>query len=121
MSAIEERLGKNIAKLRKAADCTQAQLAERVGVQPEHISRIETGRRGVSIETLSNIAKGLGVELHEVFRPQDKGEPKGDALNRLMRFGSQLTAAEIDLVMAAGSAVLEHTRPQRGPPTCRVE
>jgi transcriptional regulator with XRE-family HTH domain len=113
MSAIEERLGQKIAGLRKAAGYTQAQLAEHAGVQPGHISRVETGRRGLSIEVISNIAQGLGVELHELFRLQERDDLKTRALDRLLYFGSHLSTAEVDLVMAIGSAVLQHTRPAR--------
>lgn len=113
MSAIEERLGQKIARLRKAAGYTQAQLAERVGLQPEHISRIETGRRGVSIEAIANIAQALGIEIHELFRLQDRDDLKATSLDRLMWFASRLSSSEVDLVMAVGAAVLEHARQAR--------
>lgn len=120
MSAIEERLGQKIARLRRAAGRTQAELAERVGLQPEHISRVENGKRGVSIEAAANIAEVLGIELHELCRLQEKDDPKFDALDRLLWFASQLTALEVDLVTAVGSAALEHTRKVLGA-THRVE
>ncbi|MCA3013835.1 MAG: helix-turn-helix transcriptional regulator [Myxococcaceae bacterium] len=110
MSAIEERLGQKIARLRKAAGRTQAELAERVGLQPEHISRVENGKRGVSIEAAANIAEVLGIELHELCRLHERDDPRLDALDRLLWFGSQLTAPEVELIMAIGASALEHTR-----------
>jgi transcriptional regulator with XRE-family HTH domain len=110
MSAIEERLGEKIAGLRRAAGYTQAQLAERAGVQTAHISRIETGKRGVSIEVISTIAQALDVELHELFRLQERDDLKASALDRFMYFGSRLSTVEVDLVMTVGSAVLQHVR-----------
>ena len=41
MSRIEQRLGRRIAHLRHAAGLTQEELAEKVGVAPETLSRLE--------------------------------------------------------------------------------
>ncbi|MDP1826604.1 MAG: helix-turn-helix transcriptional regulator [Archangium sp.] len=114
MSAIEERLGQKIARLRRAAGHTQAELAERVGLQPEHINRVENGKRGVSIEAIANIADVLGVELHDLCRLQDKDDPKSAALDRLLWFGSRLSISELELVMGVGAAVLDHLRRPEG-------
>ena len=62
MSTVEEKLGKRIARQRKAVGLTQAQLAETVGVQPETISRdldqeIERRRLAARLDA----ADGLGL------------------------------------------------------------
>lgn len=113
MSAIEEKLGKRVAVLRKSAGLTQAKLAELIGVQPEHISRIETGARGTSLETLANIADALEVQLHELVRLADAEHPAERAITRLVWFASRLTEQEIELVMTVGAAVLDIVRARR--------
>ena len=62
---IEERkrIGRRIAELRKEQNMTQAQLAERCGIAQAHIARIETGRYSVGLDTLTQIATALGMEL----------------------------------------------------------
>ena len=62
---IEERkrIGRRIAELRKEQNMTQAQLAERCGIQQAHIARIETGRYSVGLDTLAQIATALGRSI----------------------------------------------------------
>ncbi len=121
MSAIEEKLGRRVAVLRKSAGLTQAKLAELIGVQPEHISRFETGARGASLETLANIAEALGVELHELVRLAEAERPEALAMTRLLWFASRLSETEIELLMTVGAAVLDVIRPRRGRLTQRSE
>lgn len=62
---IEERkrIGRRIAELRKEQNMTQTQLAERCGIAQAHIARIETGRYSVGLDTLTQIATALDMEL----------------------------------------------------------
>jgi transcriptional regulator with XRE-family HTH domain len=110
MKTIEERLGQRIARQRKAAGLTQAELAEKVNVQPETISRVETGIRAASLELLGHLAEALELELHELFRLHDADDPKNRALERLLWFASRLSPTEIELVMDVGAAVIGHAR-----------
>lgn len=113
MKTIEERLGQKIARQRRAAGLTQAELAERVNVQPETISRVETGIRAASLQLLAHLAVALELELHELFRLHDEDDPKNRAVDRLLWFASRLSPTEIELVMDVGAAVIGHTRRMR--------
>lgn len=55
-----ERIGQRIADLRKAKGMTQQGLADIVGMQRNHISRIEAGKYSVGFDTLQSIAEALG-------------------------------------------------------------
>lgn len=99
-----------IARQRKAAGLTQAELAEKVNVQPETISRVETGIRTASLELLGHLAAALELELHELFRLHDEDDPKNRAVDRLLWFAARLSPSEIELVMDVGAAVIGHTR-----------
>jgi transcriptional regulator with XRE-family HTH domain len=57
-TALTEILVRN---LRKFKDQTAAELAERSGVTPEMISRLEHGRHKPQSGTIEKLAKGLGV------------------------------------------------------------
>jgi transcriptional regulator with XRE-family HTH domain len=62
-SSIARRLGANIGVLRKARCWTQFDLAERVGVDTETISRFERGATLPSILTLEKISQSLRVGI----------------------------------------------------------
>ena len=70
----EERLllGKRVKYLRRLKNLTQAQLAEKVDLSVNYISQIETGIASPTFQTLSMLAKGLDVEIKELF---DFGTP----------------------------------------------
>lgn len=55
-----QRIGQRIADLRKAKGMTQQGLADIVGMQRNHISRIEAGKYSVGFDTLQAIAEALG-------------------------------------------------------------
>lgn len=57
-----------IIKARAEQGLTQEELAARTGLQRANISRLESGNYNPSIELLSRVAKGLGMELHVEFR-----------------------------------------------------
>ena len=114
MKTLEERLGQRIAIQRKAVGLTQAQLAEKVDVQPETINRLEKGNRTASLALIAQLADALELELHEMFLlPEDK-TPKDKASERLMWFTARLTAEEIELVLDLAAVVLG--RPRQGKP-----
>ena len=63
-----QRIGQDIAQLRKEKGMTQVQLSERCGLSQVHISRIEAGKYDIRLDTLAAIAKALGrrIALEEV-------------------------------------------------------
>jgi transcriptional regulator with XRE-family HTH domain len=63
-------LSRNIKIFRKRLALSQAHLALELGLSTTFLCDIETGKRWVSAQTLSNIAKALKIEIHELFRPE---------------------------------------------------
>ena len=61
------RLGDRIRKLRKQQGWTQAEMAERVGIDRSFLADVERGKRNISILNLSHIAEGLNVTLSRLF------------------------------------------------------
>ena len=68
------RMGERIATLRKSIDwtddrgihrhgMTQAELTEITGLQRAHITRLEQGKYGATIDVLSVIADALGCQV----------------------------------------------------------
>ena len=64
---LAERLGTQIAALRRSKEWTQAELAERIGVEPETISRFERGATVPSLQTLEKISHTLRVGIGELL------------------------------------------------------
>jgi transcriptional regulator with XRE-family HTH domain len=65
--SLAARLGAKIATLRKTRNWTQADLAERVGVDTETISRFERGATLPSLVTLEKISRSLQVGVGELL------------------------------------------------------
>ena len=70
-------IGKNIRKLRRDADMTQEELAERLGVSYQAVSRWENGSTYPDIELLPVLAGMFGCTLDELM-----GEANGDKIRR---------------------------------------
>lgn len=67
MSDSKKLIGERIGKLRKARGFTQSKLAEQIGLDNSHLSRLETGKHYPSLDSLEAMAKALDVELREFF------------------------------------------------------
>lgn len=59
--------GQVIQRIRKERGMTQEQLAERVGVDPNSISRIERGRLIPALPTLIDVCNALGIGADAVL------------------------------------------------------
>ncbi len=57
-----------LRKLRKQLKLSQQKLAEKMHVEREYISRIESGRQNVTMETLYRIAEAVNKELEFCFK-----------------------------------------------------
>lgn len=67
-------MANQIRKLRKEKSLTLEELAELSGISYTHLSRMEGGKRGLSLENVIRIARALNVEAVDVtdeFQPGD--------------------------------------------------
>ena len=62
-----KNLGLNIAYFRRKNNLTQIQLAELVDIDRSHMSAIELGNVGVSLDVLFRIAEKLNVTPKDLF------------------------------------------------------
>lgn len=67
-------VAQNVRRLRLAAKISQAELAERMGVDRAYVSGLEQGTRNPTVVTLWHIAKALGVPMTAFF---DERQRKG--------------------------------------------
>lgn len=75
--ALERYLGNAVRELRQRHGLTIADVAERVGISRGMLSKIENAQTATSLDTLSRIARGLGVSLSTLFKNFDV--PGGNA------------------------------------------
>lgn len=67
--AKENKIGKNIKKLRQAKDLSQDRLSKVADVSYNSIIKLETGGiTNPTIETLQKIAKALGVSIENLLK-----------------------------------------------------
>ncbi|MFQ9923922.1 MAG: helix-turn-helix domain-containing protein [Beduini sp.] len=67
METIEILFGKRLRELRNMRNWSQEELAFRCSVSKNYISDVERGKRNVSLKAIEKIARGLEVEIYELF------------------------------------------------------
>ena len=70
-SDIAKQLGANIAKKRKKMRLTQAQLAEKLEIGQDALSRMEQGKISPKINRLPALAEELDCSVADLFRSGD--------------------------------------------------
>lgn len=66
-----QQLATRTKTLRKREGVSQAKLAQRVGLDPKTVERVENARVKPSMKTISLLAEALNVEVWELFEPTD--------------------------------------------------
>ena len=62
-----EKLGLNIKKYRLAQGFTQETLAEKIGIHPTYVGKLEGGKNNPSVKMLFKITRALGITLSDLF------------------------------------------------------
>ncbi len=63
-----KKLGLNISYYRKLRGFTQEELAEKVGIDQTHMSKIEVASVGISIDLLFALAEALDVSPYCIMK-----------------------------------------------------
>lgn len=74
MTNIRVRFGHAVRACRGRQRLTQEQLAERSGLSQKFIGEIERGTANPTIDTISQLASALTMDVGELFRPVDDPE-----------------------------------------------
>jgi len=62
----EEQFARNLRSRRQAAGMSQEQLADRTGLHPTEISRLERAAREPRLGTMLKLAKGLDIGIEKL-------------------------------------------------------
>ena len=63
-------VARNVAHQRKLAGMTQAQVAEKISVEKESVSRMESGRISLSLDRLQQLSELFGCAVIDFFKEQ---------------------------------------------------
>ena len=64
---ILEKLGKRLKEIRLSEELTQEALAEKVGIHPTYVGKLEAGKSNLSVKLLFKISRALNVNLSQIF------------------------------------------------------
>lgn len=67
MKDIKVFIGQKIKAIRKSRGFTQEQLSELVGIEPQSLSYIETGKFAPSPDTLQKLSEVMNVKPYEFY------------------------------------------------------
>ncbi len=62
-----DHVGREVRRLREERGWNQAKLAVEAGMAPSAVNQIENGKRSPSANSLTKLAKALGVEVRDLF------------------------------------------------------
>ena len=82
---IKVLVGQRIKKIRKSKKYTQEKLAELIGIEPQSLSYMETGKFSPSPDTLQKLGEILNVKPYEFYYFEDitEDEMLGDIIKAL--------------------------------------
>ncbi|MFH1529969.1 MAG: helix-turn-helix transcriptional regulator, partial [Pseudomonadota bacterium] len=105
---LQVQLGRRVRQLRTQAGITQAVLAERIGVSPEFLSRMERGSKSPSLQTIGNLAAALGVAPRDLldFETKSRQGKKERTLQGLISLLAPLDADTVHLVEAVARTIV---------------
>lgn len=85
MKDIKTSVGQRIKTIRKSRKYTQEQLAELIGIEPQSLSYMETGKFSPSPDTLQKLGEVLKVQPYEFyyFEPISEDEMENAIINAI--------------------------------------
>lgn len=76
-AAAETTLARKVRRLRHDAGLTLQQLSQRCGISASTLSKIEKGQLSPTYEKIAALAKGLNIQVGELFDEDEKSAPRG--------------------------------------------
>ena len=68
--------GQKLYEYRKKAGCSQAELAEKLGVTNKAVSKWETGASKTSVDTIRKLSALFNISVEELFSLRDSEKTK---------------------------------------------
>jgi transcriptional regulator with XRE-family HTH domain/Zn-dependent peptidase ImmA (M78 family) len=93
-------IGVRLKELRESRDLSSKDLAERAGIAPQSLSRIENGRHDVTFTTLQRILTAMGCSLNDLTTPRPLLKTMKDLIRNLKPLGLTRSFVEARLIPA---------------------
>ena len=94
---VKKDFGQRIKELRNKKGITQYQLAEMVGIDPKHMSHIETGRSFPKADLIEKFANALEIEYPELFNTQHL-EDREIIFKKLINYLKNVSDSELQVI-----------------------
>lgn len=112
-NALHRLFAQQLRDRRREAQLSQAELAERVEVSTEFVSRMERGVTLPSVPTLVVLARALGCTPNDLLLPPQRRND--DALERLRDRLSQVPSPVARDAIRVAEALVEYSKLRRKP------
>jgi len=99
-----------LRKQREQKGLSQAELAEKAGLQVTAISHFETGGRSPSFDNLRKLADALAVTSDYLIGRSDQPELSAAAAGQLFRKAKNLSAADLEIVEEMNDLMAKRNR-----------
>ena len=110
---MRETFGERLCTEREAKGLSQAELAEKAGLQPSAISHFEAGRRSPSIENLTRVADGLSVTVDFLLGRQSTPGLAGPLAEQLFQNFEQMSSVDQDNLARFAHMLAQKTNEHR--------
>lgn len=111
MTSLRKIVGENIKKIRRSRKWTQAELAEKIGIEPVSVARIETGINFPKEENLLALADTLNVRILDFFSTEKQEElSKETALNYIHYNINYLNDRDLNVICNAIKTMLYYKK-----------
>ena len=97
MGSFKQKFGKRLKELRKSKGFTQEQLAEKSGIEPPNISKLESGMHFPQPENIEKFANVLDVEIKDMFDFQHFSK-RGDLSKKIKNYVDSAPQKEIEFL-----------------------
>ena len=113
---INWRIGANIQAARENARYTQEQLSERLGITPNHLSAVERGAAGASLELIERLCLTLGISADYLFFGELDNDNSITWLAQQLSTNAPEKSDQIEQILSAMLELLEPSNTSAFPP-----
>ncbi|WP_264723273.1 WO male-killing family protein Wmk [Wolbachia endosymbiont (group A) of Sphecodes monilicornis] len=95
IGSIYYQIGKKIKEWRLVRECTQKDLAEKMGTTRDEISNYEQGRTAVPLDKLYEMAEALSINITDLLIEEDEGSKVENELLNLIEEYKKIESQEL--------------------------
>ena len=107
MQSLKKTIGSIIKKHRKRQKLTQFELAEKIGVDPKYISRIETGVSSPSLTIVEKIFEILHINIKNLFENEPAELDKPTMISMINESMQSTSAKNVRVIKSFVDSIVE--------------